>query len=64
MAESSPAIENLFSEARTFSPPDDFKANALVTDRSLHEQAERDLEGFWAEQAERLRWMKPWDQVL
>jgi hypothetical protein len=33
MAESSPAIENLFSEARTFSPPDDFKANALVTDR-------------------------------
>jgi acetyl-CoA synthetase len=64
MAESSPAIENLFSEARTFSPPDDFKANALVTDRSLHERAERDLEGFWAEQAERLRWMKPWDQVL
>jgi acetyl-CoA synthetase len=64
MAESSPAIENLFSEARTFSPPDDFKVNALVTDRSLHERAERDLEGFWAEQAERLRWMKPWDQVL
>jgi acetyl-CoA synthetase len=64
MAESSPAIENLFSEARTFSPPDDFRANALVTDRSLHEQAERDLEGFWAEEAERLRWMKPWDQVL
>ena len=31
---------------------------------SLHEQAEQDLEGFWAEQAERLRWMKPWDQVL
>ena len=22
------------------------------------------LEGFWAEQAERLRWTKPWDQVL
>jgi acetyl-CoA synthetase len=64
MAESSPAIENLFSEARTFPPPDEFKANALVKDRSLYEQAEQDLEGFWAEQAERLRWMKPWDQVL
>ena len=64
MAESSPAIENLFSEGRTFPPPDDFKADALVTDRSLHEQAEQDLEGFWAEQAERLRWMKPWDRVL
>jgi acetyl-CoA synthetase len=64
MAESSPAIENLFSEGRTFPPPDEFKANALVTDRSLYEQAEQDLEGFWAEQAERLHWMKPWDRVL
>jgi acetyl-CoA synthetase len=64
MAESSPAIENLFSEGRTFPPPDDFEADALVTDMSLHEQAARDLEGFWAEQAERLRWTKPWDQVL
>src|SRR4029453_12189615 len=64
MAESSPAIENLFSEGRTFPPPDDFKADALVTDRSLHEQAAQDLEGFWAEQAERLHWVKPWDQVL
>jgi acetyl-CoA synthetase len=64
MAESSPAIENLFSEGRTFPPPDEFKAEALVTDRSLHEQAEQDLEGFWAEQAERLHWMKPWERVL
>jgi len=64
MAESSPAIENLFSEARTFPPPDEFKADALVKDRSVHERAEQDLEGFWNEQAERLRWMKPWDQVL
>jgi acetyl-CoA synthetase len=64
MAESSPAIENLFSEARTFPPPDEFKADALVKDMSLHERAEQDLEGFWAEQAERLRWTKPWDRVL
>jgi acetyl-CoA synthetase len=64
MAESSPAIENLFSEGRTFPPPDDFKADALVTDRSLYEQAEQDLEGFWADEAERLHWVKPWDRVL
>ncbi|HEV8425479.1 MAG TPA: acetate--CoA ligase [Acidimicrobiia bacterium] len=64
MAESTPAIENLFSEGRTFAPSDKFKAGALVTDRSLHERAEHDLEGFWAEQAERLRWMKHWDRVL
>jgi acetyl-CoA synthetase len=64
MAESNPAIENLFSEGRTFPPPDDFKARALVTDRSLYQQAERDLEGFWAEQAERLHWTGKWDRVL
>jgi acetyl-CoA synthetase len=64
MAESNPAIENLFSEARSFPPPDEFKARALVTDWSLHEQAERDLEGFWAEQARRLRWTREWDRVL
>src|SRR5512132_466368 len=64
MAESSPASETSFSEGRTFSPPDDFKADALVSDRSLYEQAEQDREGFWAEQAERLHWMKPWDRVL
>jgi len=64
MAESSAAIENLFSEGRTFPPPDEFKGDALVTDLSLHERAAQDLEGFWAEQAERLHWMKPWDRVL
>jgi acetyl-CoA synthetase len=64
MAESNPAIENLFSEGRTFPPPEDFTARALVTDRSLYEQAERDLEGFWAEQAGRLRWTRQWDRVL
>jgi acetyl-CoA synthetase len=64
MAETNPAIENLFSEARTFPPPDEFRARALVSDWSLHEQAERDLEGFWAEEAGRLRWTRRWDRVL
>ncbi len=60
----SDAIEGLLAEGRTFPPPDDFQKQALVTDDSLHEQAERDLEGFWAEQAERLDWYEPWDTVL
>ena len=64
MAETNPAIENLFSEARTFPPPDEFRERALVSDWSLHEQAERDLEGFWAEEAGRLRWTRQWDRVL
>ncbi|HEX8133582.1 MAG TPA: acetate--CoA ligase [Actinomycetes bacterium] len=64
MAERNPAIENLFSEGRTFPPPEDFKTRALVADRSLYEQAERDLEGFWAEEAGRLHWTRQWDRVL
>jgi acetyl-CoA synthetase len=64
MAEQSPAIENLYSERRSFPPPEEFSANALVNDRSIYERAERDLEGFWAEEAGRLRWSRPWDRVL
>src|ERR671923_2423695 len=64
MAESNPAIENLFSEARTFPPPEDFKARALVTDWAVYERARRDPEGFWAERAGELRWTRKWDRVL
>ena len=46
-----PTIEDYLHEERTFPPPADFVAGALVTDRSLHEEAEADLEAFWARQA-------------
>src|SRR5918911_103761 len=59
-----PAIENLLSEGRTFPPPEGFKEGALVKDRSLYERAEADFEGFWADEARRLRWSRPWDKVL
>ncbi|MEZ5171122.1 MAG: acetate--CoA ligase [Acidimicrobiia bacterium] len=60
----SEAIEGLLTEGRTFPPPDDFVADALVTDDALRKQADADLEGFWAEQAEALQWERPWDTVL
>jgi acetyl-CoA synthetase len=41
-------------EVEKFPPPDDFRDQALVKDWSMHEEAERDLEGFWAKQAEEL----------
>src|SRR5256885_16139549 len=41
-------------EVERFPPPDDFRQQALVKDTSLHGAAERDLEGFWAEQADEL----------
>jgi len=64
MAEVQQNIAALLTEHRVFEPPAAFTATAIVKDRSIYEQAERDYEGFWAEQAERLTWFKRWDTVL
>ncbi|MFU8841902.1 MAG: acetyl-coenzyme A synthetase N-terminal domain-containing protein, partial [Nitriliruptoraceae bacterium] len=58
------AIADLLSEGRTFPPPPSFTDGALVTDRSLHAEAEQDRLAFWARQAEALDWHRPWDTVL
>ena len=58
------AIEDYFAENRTFPPPPALQAEALVTDRSLYEQADADPEAFWAEQAKALSWFEPWERVL
>jgi len=57
-------FEALLSENRLFRPPADFAAQANVADESLYQWAERDREGFWAAQAEKLHWFRRWDQVL
>jgi acetyl-CoA synthetase len=59
-----PAIEAYYLEDRTFPPPEDFVADALVTDDSLCTRANEDWEGFWADQAAALDWFEPWDTVL
>jgi len=64
MTDTSPTIANLLREHRTFPPPRGFAQRAHVKDRSLHEWAERDLEGFWAEQARSLRWIREFSTVL
>jgi len=51
-------------DTERFDPPEDFAQKALVSDLSLHERAEADPEGFWAEQAGALEWAQPWDSVL
>jgi acetyl-CoA synthetase len=60
----SSALDTLGSESRTFPPPPDFAAQANVTDPKIYERAERDFEGFWAEQARTLSWRKPFATVL
>src|SRR2546421_12369692 len=51
-------------EIERFPPPEDFRANAVVQDPGIYEEAERDPEAFWAKQAEQLHWFEKWDQVL
>jgi acetyl-CoA synthetase len=41
-------IEALLSESRTFPPPEDFRAGALIKDDSVYREAEADFEAFWA----------------
>src|SRR3954465_7807630 len=54
-----PTIEAYLLEDRTFPPPEGFRADALVTDRSMFEEADRDWEAFWAKQTrELLRWFE------
>jgi acetyl-CoA synthetase len=58
-------IAALLAEDRTFPPPEDVKADALVTDASVYDEAAEDFEGFWARQAaELLDWDTDWDTVL
>ena len=58
-------IEVYETEDRTFAPSAEFAATALTADRSLYDEAEADLEGFWARQARELvSWDKDFTQVL
>jgi acetyl-CoA synthetase len=41
------AIEALLEEQRTFPPPDEFRANAVIADEEVYRRAEEDFEGFW-----------------
>jgi acetyl-CoA synthetase len=41
-------------QVEKFPPPEEFRDQALIKDWSVHEEAERDLEGFWSKQAEEL----------
>jgi acetyl-CoA synthetase len=60
-----PTIEDYYREDRTFPPPDGFAARALVTDRSLYEEAAADPEAFWARQARELvTWFQDFDTTL
>ncbi|HUF99972.1 MAG TPA: acetate--CoA ligase [Ilumatobacter sp.] len=58
-------IDALMAENRQFAPSDDFVAKALVTDRSLYDEADGDDVAFWERQARDLvDWSTPWHTAL
>ncbi|HEY6948461.1 MAG TPA: acetate--CoA ligase, partial [Gemmatimonadales bacterium] len=57
-------IETLLDEQRSFPPPDGCRARAWVRDLEIYERARKDREGYWADWARELQWIKPWDRVL
>ncbi|MDQ3879590.1 MAG: AMP-binding protein, partial [Chloroflexota bacterium] len=61
-SDTSATIENLLREDRTFPPPPEFAARALVNDPSIYEQARSDegFRAFWEAEARRLDWIEPW----
>jgi acetyl-CoA synthetase len=56
-------IENLLHEERRFEPSKEFAANAIAQPE-LYEQAKANRLEFWAEQARKLHWHKPFTQTL
>jgi acetyl-CoA synthetase len=61
-------LTSVLHERRLFKPKDDFSRQAhvksLAAYQRLRKKAEKDPEGFWAEQAASLAWFKPWKKVL
>ena len=56
--------KHCLQEGRTFPPPKSFAKDALVTDASVYDDAERDWQGFWAQQALALDWHQEWHTIL
>jgi len=57
-------IDALLEEHRVIDPPEGFREGAIVADEGIYARAAEDPEGFWAEQAGRIDWTRPWDEVL
>jgi len=57
-------LEVLLREDDSFDPPEDFVAQANVSDPSVYDEADADFEAWWEKWAEELDWFEPWQTVL
>ena len=51
-------------EIERFDPPEEFRKDALLSDPSVYEDAERDWKGWWLTQAKELHWFKEPTETL
>ena len=58
------ALDSLLHEDRRFPSPEGFRSRALVSDASVYDEADTDIEAWWARWASELDWDRPWDRVL
>jgi acetyl-CoA synthetase len=58
------SLAALLDERRTFPPSKEFRARANWNDPQIYDRAQKDPEGYWAEQAKNLDWFTPWQRVL
>ena len=57
-------IETLLDEQRSFAPPSAFASHAHAHDPAIYQRAAQDREGYWADWARQLDWIRPWNRVL
>ncbi|RYD03282.1 hypothetical protein N752_20845 [Desulforamulus aquiferis] len=57
-------ILQLAPEEQIYHPNLSFSARANVRDAQIYERAGANFEEFWAEEAQKLHWFRPWDKVL
>ena len=64
MSKDAGTLDALLTEDRRFSPSEDFRTRAVVSDADIYERANTNRESYWVEWAEQLDWFRRWDSVL
>jgi len=64
MSKDAGTLDALLTEDRRFSPSEDFRTRAVVSDADIYERANKDRGSYWVEWAEQLDWFRRWDSVL
>ena len=57
-------LEVLLEDGERFAPPEEFVAQANVTDPAVYDEANADFESYWERWAKELDWFEPWQNVL